>query len=813
MFKRLVASSLYPVAFLAILAVSAQGSFAAAQDAPVSGKTTDAAAQKADSDCALSNTTSAKSADDATCPAPNTPSPQPIVVAVPAFLPASSQPIEILRPAMFASAPATTATPPATAAPTNATPLPGPVEPPQLLTLSGNVRSAANSSNDRGALRLAYVLNHLLLQLKRTPQQEQAFTNYVAELTTKGSPNFHKWLTLEEIQRTFGPTPDEVVRATTWLRDSGFTVNQVSASGTLVDFSGNAGIVQNAFHTSMHNLSVNGVAHIANMQDPQIPAALGDIIEGVVSLNDFHPHALNKNVVRAHVDPRTQNILAGSAIRPDYTFTPGDTTYHAVVPGDLATIYNLTPLFSSGISGQGQTIALVEDSDIFNAADWTAFRKAFGLSSYPGTLSQIHPGSNCTDPGTNADDKEAIMDAEYASAAAPSATIVVASCANTSTSFGGLIAFQNLIAQPNPPQIISISYGECETENGATANAAYFSAYQTAVAEGISVFASTGDEGAAGCDVAQTSATHGIAVSGMASTPYNVAVGGTDFGDTDAGTTATYWNATNTATYASAHSYVPEITWNDSCASQLLATYSGSTTTYGSFGFCNFGTGKEDYLSTSSSSGGPSGCATGTASIAGVVSGTCAGYAKPSWQSLIGVPSDSVRDIPDVSLFAANGVWGHYFVYCDSDTQNGGASCAGSPETWSGGGGTSFASPIMAAIQALVDQKTGSLQGNPNPAYYALAAQEYGSEGSQPCNATLGNAIGSSCIFHDVTKGDMDVVCTGTINCYHPSGVNGALSNSNTAYDPAYTSNTGWDFATGIGSINAYNLATRWQSW
>jgi len=688
-----------------------------------------------------------------------------------------------------------------------------PIDLKSLTTIPGNVRSAANAANDRGAVDDSLPLNHMLLQLKRSPEQEQQLVLYIDQLHSKTSPNFHKWLTPAELQQQYGPTTDDVAKVTAWLTASGFTVNQVTPSGLVIDFSGTAGSVRSALHTSIHNLSVNGVPHIANMQDPQIPTALAGIVAGVVSLHDFLPHAMHENVVTAHVDPKTHNLLAGNAT-PGYTFTSGSSTYQAVVPGDLATIYNLTPLFSAGYSGQGQTIAVIEDTNVYSTADWTTFRSEFGLSTYTGgSFTQVHPGSNCTNPGVNADSGEAILDTEWASAAAPSAAIQLASCADTRTTFGGLIAFQNLIAETTPPKIISISYGECEAENGATANAAYSSAYQTAVAEGISVFVSAGDEGAASCDADQTKATHGISVSGFASTPYNVAVGGTDFGDTDAGTNSTYWNSTNTSAYASAKSYIPEIPWNDSCAGELLSTYAGYTTPYGSSGFCNSTTGKADYLTTASGSGGPSGCATGTASTSGVVSGTCAGYAKPSWQSLLGVPADSVRDLPDVSLFAANGLWGHYFVYCWSDTtyaSDGAAVCTGAPSTWSGAGGTSFSSPILAAIQALVNQKTGSSQGNPNYTYYTLAATEYGTSGSSFCNSTNGNAIGSACIFYDVTKGDMDVNCTGTHSCYRPSGTNGVLSTSTTAYDPAYGTLTGWDFASGIGTLNAYNLVYGW---
>jgi subtilase family serine protease len=359
---------------------------------------------------------------------------------------------------------------------------------------------------------------------------------------------------------------------------------------------------------------------------------------------------------------------------------------------------------------------------------------------------------------------------------------------------------------------VSISYGECEASNGATANAAYSSTYQQAVAEGVSVFVSSGDEGAASCDGDATKATHGISVSGLASTPYNVAVGGTDFGDSYANTNSTYWSTANTSTYGSAKSYIPEIPWNDSCASTLISSYEGYSTPYGSSGFCNSSTGKEYFLSVVSGSGGPSGCATGAPSTSSVVSGTCQGYAKPSWQSVLGNPSDGVRDIPDLSLFAANGVWGHYYVFCWSDTGNGGASCSGVPSTWSGGGGTSFSSPIMAGIQALVNQKTGSKWGNPDPVYYRLAANEYGASGNASCNSTNGATGTGSCTFYDVTQGDMDVNCTGSHNCYLPSGTNGVLSTSSSSYSKAYGTTTGWDFATGIGTVNASNLVNNWNS-
>ena len=708
------------------------------------------------------------------------------------------------------------------------------------VTLTGNTRAAArNPLNDRGPVEENLQLDHMLLLLDRPAEKEAELRTLIDAMHTPGSPEFHHWLTPQEFGARFGLAQSDVATVTIWLESHGFKVNRVYPNGTWIDFSGDASQVREAFHTELHNLEIDGVKHIANTTDPQIPAALAPAVRGIVSLNDFRPHTMHQDLTRAHVDVASgglitsdrasayneqreeESTLADEAVRgfgkadPEYSFKSKTNTYQAVVPGDLATIYNLNPLFSAGTSGQGQTIVVIEDTNVYSTADWSTFRSVFGLAKYTsGSFTQVHPG-NCTNPGVNAADGEAILDAEYASAAAPSAAIQLASCADSRTTFGGLIALQNLInASKTPPAIVSISYGECEAENGATANASFSAAYQQAASEGISVFVSSGDEGADGCDTDAKTATHGVGVNGYASSAYNVAVGGTDFGDTNQGTASTYWNASNTSSYASAKSYISEIPWNDSCASALLAkTVTGSASPYGSAGFCNSNTGESYYLSNSAGSGGPSSCYTGTALTSGVVSGSCKGNAKPSWQTaVVGLPNDGVRDLPDVSLFAANGVWGHYYVYCYSDRANGGTPCTGAPSGWSGAGGTSFASPIMAGIQALVNQKTGARQGNPNPTYYKLAAAEYGSAGSSICNSAKGAASSSTCTFHDVTQGDIDVNCTGTHSCYRPSGTNGVLSTSTTAYKPAFAAGTGFDYATGLGSVNAYNLVNNWKS-
>jgi subtilase family serine protease len=654
----------------------------------------------------------------------------------------------------------------------------------KLVSLSGNTRFEANAANDRGAVPDSFPIEHMLLQLQRPPELEREMVNLIDEMHKPGSPVFHQWMTPDELGQRFGLSGQDIQRITDWLVSHGFQVNAIYPTGLVIDFSGNAAQVRAAFHTEIHNLNVNGEPHISNMRDPQIPAALAGAVRGVVSLHNFMPHSSFKK-------------------RPAFDATISGNVYEAVAPGDLATIYNLNPLFAAGLTGVGQTIAVIEDTNIKNASDVATFRSSFGLSGYPGTFSQVLAtgSTTCNNPGVNSNESEAALDAEWAGAAAPGAAIMLAYCADTTVMFGGLIALENLVNAGSPPAIMSISYGECEAQNG-TANASYVQAYQLAVAQGVSVFVAAGDEGAASCDADLPTASHGIAVSGFASTPYNVAVGGTDFSDDYSGTVNTYWNPMNTPTYESAISYIPEIPWNDSCTSELIFHIEGYIQGYGSTGFCN-STAGHNFLTTSAGSGGPSSYS-----------------AQPSWQSVFGLPTASggPRYLPDVSLFAANGTWGHFYVYCMSDTAEDGSPCNYSNSTdilANAAGGTSFSSPIMAGIMALVNQKAGAPQGLPNPRLYALAAAEYGTTGSTACNSSLGNGVGGSCFFYDVTLGDMDVPCTGTNSCfgYSHSGSTttyGALSTSTTAFNTAYGAAAGWDFATGIGTVNAYNLVHGW---
>jgi subtilase family serine protease len=660
----------------------------------------------------------------------------------------------------------------------------GAIDEAQLSTITGDHPAGVERMQDHGAMDAAHVLPHVMIGLKRPPALQAAFDKLVREQTRPGSANYHNWLAASDLRR-FGPAQADIDKVVAWLKSHNLTVNRVSRSGMMIDAGGRVGDFAAAFHTSLHHVERKGETHIANIADPAIPAALSPVVHGV-TLSNFFP---KPNMIPA---------------RPQFNIpaTGGFPAFQAVAPADFATIYNETPLFTGNnaygapFTGAGVTIAVVEQTDI-KPNDIKYFRSYFGLSGYAGTLTVAHPG-NCGDPGFIGDEGEAALDGEWAGAAAPDANVIEASCPGSDTSFGVESTLQNLVElAETPATIYSISYGGAEAGNGLTFLQGWENLVEEGASEGISIMVSSGDSGDSG---QESVVTQGLAVNGLASNQYDTAVGGTDFYDAALGEVNQYWYKANAKGGRSVKSYVPEVPWDNSCANSIIAKYVANTS---GLAFCN----------EAASSGLQNGI--------GGSGGQSIYYAKPDWQatSILGVLNDGSRDLPDVSLFAANGVWNHFYLFCMSDENEGGAPCKytgttqGVPNAlFQAAGGTSFAAPAFAGVMAVVSSANNDRRlGNVAPRLYQLAASQYGNTLTvSRCSSTLGKAISPSCVFNDVTAGDNAEPCeAGTPDCYAPKKVAtlglGVLT-ATKPYTPAWLATPGYDLATGLGTVNVENL-------
>ena len=676
------------------------------------------------------------------------------------------------------------------------------IDPSHLTTLRGNTNPLAQARFDRGAAPASLPMQRMLLVLKRSAQQEDTLDTLLQQQQDANSPNYHHWLTPQQFGQEFGPSDQDIQTITSWLQSQGFQIDQVSNGRTVIEFSGTAGEVQSAFHTTIHQYLVNGENHWANSSDPQIPTALTPVVAGVNTLYNFprHPYhelfgELSRNRQTGRIEPAQPLFTLGGpcGVLPNC---------YGVGPYDFATIYNVLPLWNTNptaIDGTGVTIAIVGESDI-NIQDVRDFRNYFGLPANDPTVTVVGP-----DPGTvPGDETESDLDVEWSGAVAKRAKINFVTSESTEASLGVDLSAEYIVDN-NVAPILSESYGICELFLGSAGNQFYNQLWQQAAAQGITVLVATGDSGSAVCDRnagTPGAAQYGLSVSGISSTPYNVAVGGTDFNDLTNATT--YWG-TNSAppgqptlpATVSAKSYIPETTWNDSCTNTVFGNLLGFSTNPETN--CN-NLQLQPFVVAVGASGGKSNCTDGS----GQNPSSCTqGYPKPSWQTAL-TPHDSGRDIPDVSLYAAaRSPSGSAYLLCEADQIPAGyTSCnASDPSTrFLGVGGTSASTPAFAGIMALVNQATGTRQGNANYDLYALAAKS-----GANCNSS--NGAGSNCEFYDTTNGTIEMPCVkGSPNC------NVSNQNDTVGLLSGYNTTSGYDLATGLGSVNTANLVNKWKS-
>jgi uncharacterized protein (TIGR03437 family) len=562
------------------------------------------------------------------------------------------------------------------------------------VTIALNTPLLARPEFDRGKAPDDLPLRRMILVLKLGPGKDAELASFLDRLHDRSSPDYHRWLTPAEFGARFGISQTGVQRVSEWLTENGFRVENVANGRSVIEFSGTAAQVGRTFGTEIHRYEINGEKHWSNSSDPSIPAELAEVVSGIASLNDFRARPLGipgNRVIEARAIPGTKPEFISIQSR------------QYLAPADLAAIYNVAPLYQAGVYGQGRTVAVVGRSN-FDPRDVADFRARFNLP--PNMLQVIVNGE---DPGNlgGDDEGEAVFDATWAGALAPYATVKFVVSAGTYAT-DPLDLSEEYIIDNNVADVITESFIFCEdlVAKSQTLKSLLSILREQAAAQGITFAVASGDGGAYSCDdhhteMQVTPPSSVESVNARASSPYVVAVGGTQFAET--ANDPTYWNTTNTGNSpGSAKGYIPEAVWNQTCD-------------------------ETPCFSSIEASGG----------------GHSTFYPLPPWQALLLPPGASGRRVPDVAFSASN----HHdpYLFCLH------RSCqlsANNTFQFQDFGGTSASAPVFASMMALIDQTANARQGQVNQVLYPLAQTDIQS-GS--CNAS--NSPAATCLFHDITSG------------------------------------------------------------
>ena len=681
----------------------------------------------------------------------------------------------------------------------------GPIVGAQRVRLAAGVPATAQPQFDRGPVDPVLQLSSMTLLTAPSPSQTKGLDRLLAQQQDPQSSLYHKWLAPAQYGERFGLSANDVRKIVLWLQSEGFRVLNVARAQNFVVFSGNAAQVESAFLTPIHGFDVEGERHFSNTVPPSIPAALSGIVTGIRGLSNFRP--------------KSQAIHS----KPRYTLPVSGGNIYSLAPGDIATIYDIAPLYSANVDGTGQTLAVIGQTDVY-FADLDDFRNYFGLSRFTCTANSSDVITACSttnfkyvlvnsDPGvpsTN-DLAEADLDIEWSGAIARNAQVIYVNAPDPNSQ-GVWDAWYYAVDHDVAP-VITMSYGQCELMEAAAGSTGKgtFASDETelkqANSEGITFMNASGDSGAAGCDFQTTYPTGGYAVSYPASSPEVTGVGGTliPYGDY----TSTYWSTDNSATGGSATQYIPEEGWNDAQEwSEYCTAFPSAYPCTSNPGLSSWATAQSyKNIGVLASGGGLSNCVTATGGVCGTP--PSGGFPQPSWQAKLAIPGQStaVRFSPDVSLLASV-YWPGYIVCTpieevETNSNQTTSVCANGIandlNTYSVFGGTSVATPIFAGIVTLINgylvkngiQSTPGL-GNINPNLYQMAV-------SYPA------------AFHKITTGSNGAYCAPQTPANQPGALQ-CPANGFLGFDASnYDSTTGYNLVTGLGSVDANALATNWS--
>jgi hypothetical protein len=491
-----------------------------------------------------------------------------------------------------------------------ATELPGLVPP----AVANGTAVAAGSVSSSQMLRLVIGLQH-----PHMADEEQ----FLVDLNTKGSPQYRHFLTADEWNGRFSPSPQDEQAVVDWAQAQGLTVTYRFANRLLVDLEAPASAIQAALGVKINSYVIAGANYYSNDRNPVVPAALGNIVHSVAGLNNIQVMKSGNHGFPA----RTSPVYSPG---PAYALGEGgshdgDRTKLGAKPGLTNGAYDPTDLYSSEAydtyaldalkhccnvfggptSPPVSSIAIVS-SGFVNGNDIAGFQNQYPYLADNWQQIQV-------DGASSTPDDEGTLDLEWSTAMANSfglsantAKVYVYEAADTNLST--FTDAYNHALSDGLARVFSTSWGGAEFDGipQSTMDMDH-GIFNSMVGQGWTLVAATGDEGAV--SFANSGCTPYLAVAYPASDPNMLAAGGTSL------------------QLGKGPTYDTETGW----------------------------------------SGGPAGCAYGDGGGGG---GFSAYYTAPSF---MGLPAGSKRPVPDIALNAD----GYYYpqnYYFGTLTPTGGTS-------------------------------------------------------------------------------------------------------------------------------------------
>jgi len=523
----------------------------------------------------------------------------------------------------------------------------------------------------------------LPLSIALTPRDPSGLQAYATAVSSPGSPDFHRYLTVAQFASAYGATTSEIAAVRSALRAAGLTVGAPLANQLTLPASGTAAEVHQAFATKLVQVQLAGGRRAyANAVAPTVPAAIAGDVQGVIGLDTLvREHRQGAAPAASHrLAPRAalSRVVTGGP-QPCSAAASAAQAQGGYTADTIASAYGFSSLYGARDLGAGQTVAVYELQP-YDPADVATYQRCYGTSASVTNVAVDNPPAFV--PG--GDDTEAALDIEQVIGLAPAARILVYEAPNSGA--GPIQAYATIVSQ-DQAKVVSSSWGSCEADaltGGPAMVRAENTLFEEAAVQGQTIYEASGDAGSADCSQSDPTNT-ALSVGDPASQPFATGVGGT----------ALYTTSSSGPGLWSPGDPLDQAVWND-----------GNTPSNGT-----------------TPSGGASGSGGGISSY----------WAMPAYQSgaprsvgvvnalSSGTPCQQApycREVPDVSA-DGDPVTG-YVAYTTSPPSGSG---------WSVIAGTSAAAPLWAAFTALVDGSPtcgGRAVGFVNPELYRVAGYGYG---------------------------------------------------------------------------------------